>query len=98
MRYSETEQLFEQAFEFPVAHETVVGQLGEVELKTPSGDAVTINAILKRTNENTYQSPEGLYMSLLRNLEDGFIGRKYYDDRAGTASGTENIESDNMSL
>jgi hypothetical protein len=98
MRYSETEQLFQQAFEFPVDHETVVGQLGEVELATPAGDAVTIRAVLGRTNEHTYSSPEGLYTSLLRNLEDGFIGRKYYDDRAGTASGRESVESDSMSL
>jgi len=98
MRYSETEQLFEQAFDFPVDHDTVVEQLGDVELTTPAGDVVTVGATLGRTNESSYHSPEGLYTSLMRDLEDGFIGRKYYDDRAGTESGTDTGKSDNVSL
>ncbi|CCQ32469.1 hypothetical protein HLRTI_002372 [Halorhabdus tiamatea SARL4B] len=85
MRHSETRQLFEQTFEFPTEHETVVEQLGDVELTSPVGDVVTIRSILERTNEASYESADGLYTTLLGGLEDGFIGRKYYDDRGGTA-------------
>ncbi|WEL17324.1 MULTISPECIES: hypothetical protein [unclassified Halorhabdus] len=85
MRHSETRQLFEQTFEFPADHDTVVEQLGDVELTSPVGDVVTIRSILDRTNETAYHSADGLYTTLLGGLEDGFIGRKYYDDRGGTA-------------
>ncbi|MFB6302796.1 MAG: hypothetical protein ABEH78_08055 [Haloferacaceae archaeon] len=98
MRYSETLQLFEQAFEFPTDHETVDDRLGEVELVTPAGEAVTVGDVLDRTSETTYESSEGLYTSLIGNLEDGFIGRKYYDDRAGTQSGEADVRGDDVSL
>lgn len=98
MRYSETLQLFEQAFEFPTDHETVDRQLGDVELMTPAGDVVTISDILERTDENSYNSADGLYTSLVGNLEDGFIGRKYYDDRAGARTDKENIRGEDVSF
>lgn len=98
MRYSETLQLFEQAFEFPVDHETVDGQLGDVELMTPAGDVVSIGEVLERTSETTYDTPKGLYTSLIGNLEDGFIGRKFYDDRAGSRSGESDVRGEDVSL
>ncbi|GGN95300.1 MULTISPECIES: hypothetical protein [Haloarcula] len=98
MRYSETLQLFEQAFDFPTDRTTVVGQLGDVELSTPAGDVATVRDILNRTDEDTYHSPDELYTSLVGNLEDGFIGRKYYDDRAGIESGVTDARSEDVSL
>lgn len=98
MRYSDTLQLFEQAFEFPADHETVVAHVGDVELTTPAGDAITVRSILERTDETTYHTSDDLYISLLGNLEDGFIGRKYYDDRAGTPAGGEDVRGEDVSL
>ncbi|MFB6157099.1 MAG: hypothetical protein ABEJ34_04585 [Haloferacaceae archaeon] len=98
MRYSETQQLFDQAFEFPADHDTVVDRLGDVELATPAGDPVSVREVLERTDEDSYHSADGLYTSLLRNLEDGFIGRKFYDDRAGTGSGVEDVRGDDASI
>lgn len=98
MRYSETLQLFDQAFEFPAGRDSVVEQLGTVELTTPAGDRVTIRDILERTDETTYHSPDDLYTSLIGNLEDGFIGRKYYDDRGGAPFDTKEVGIEEMSL
>lgn len=98
MRHSETLQLFEQAFDFPVDYDTVEEQLGNVELNTPAGDVVTVQDVLSRTDERSYRSPDALYTSLIGNLEDGFIGRKYYDDRAGTRSGVDDVQGDNVSF
>lgn len=98
MRYSETLQLFEQAFDFPADQRTVDEQLGDVELTAPTGDVVSVRDVLERTSETTYDSPEGLYTSLIGNLEDGFIGRKYYDDRSGTQSGIEDARGSDVSL
>jgi hypothetical protein len=90
MRYSETEQLFEQSCTFPINHQTVIEQVGDVKLTTPTGDSIAVGDVLELTDETTYRSSNELYLSLLGNLGDSFIGRKYYDDRAGAQSGTEN--------
>lgn len=94
MRYSETLQLFDQACEFPADHTTIVHQLGDVELVAQNGDSVEMSEVLARTSEATYQSAEGLYNSLVGNLDDDFIGRKYYDDRAGSTSGTDEVRTE----
>lgn len=94
MRYSETLQLFEQAFEFPADHDTVVEQLGDVELTAPTGDMVTVRTILERTDETMYHSSDVLYTTLIGGLEDGFIGRKYYDDRGGNPFGVDRVRGE----
>ncbi|MFB6128484.1 MAG: hypothetical protein ABEJ47_01855 [Halorhabdus sp.] len=98
MRHSETRELFEQTFEFPADHDTVVEQLGDVELTSPVGDVVTIRSILERTNETSYRSADGLYTTLLGGLEDGFIGRKYYDDRGGVATDSDTFAPETESF
>lgn len=91
MRYSDAQQLFEQACEFPADHETVVEQLGNVELTAPTGDSIPIDRVLERTGESQYHSAEELYNTLFGNLDDAFVGRKYYDDRAGARSGVHPV-------
>jgi hypothetical protein len=98
MRYSETHQLFDQAFDFPADQDTVVRQLGDVELTTPAAETVTVGEVLKRTEGTTYHSSNELYTSLLGNLEDGFIGRKFYDDRSGTPSSVEDVRGEDVSF
>jgi hypothetical protein len=98
MEYSDTMQLFEQAFDFPADRTTVVEQLGEVELATPAGESTTVGAVLHRTDESSYASPDDLYASLVGNLEDGFVGRKYYDDRAGIEPGVDEVRGENVSF
>lgn len=91
MRYSDAHQLFEQACDFPTEHETVVTQLGEVVLTTPGGESSTVEEILERTDETGYQSADDLYASLLGNLDEDFVGVKYYDDRSGSTPGEEQV-------
>lgn len=98
MRYADTLQLFDQAFDFPIDRDSVIRQLGTVELTAPSGDVVTVKDILDRTDEPSYQSPDDLYTSLIGNLEDGFIGRKYYDDRGGVESGVKDDRIEDVSF
>lgn len=94
MRYSETHQLFDQACTFPADHDVVVEQLGDVTLTTPGGDTFTVREILEVTDETRYRSVDDLYTSLLRNLDEEFIGIKYYDDRSGTTPGEEQVRGE----
>ena len=98
MEYSDTLQLFEQTFDFPADRSAVVEQLGDVELGTPAGESTTVAEVLHRTDESSYASPDDLYASLVGNLEDGFVGRKYYDDRAGIEAGVDEVRGENVSF
>jgi hypothetical protein len=88
MIYSDTEQVVEQALDFPITHPTMVDQIGAIEIRAPSGDSVTIAEVLADTGEENYPSADALYDSIVGNLNETFIGRKYYDDRGGTAFGS----------
>jgi hypothetical protein len=94
MRYSETQQLFDQACNFPTEHRTVVDQLGDVVLTTQSGDSFTVEEVLELTDETDYRSADDLYNSLLANLDEEFVGVKHYDDRSGSTPGEESVRGD----
>jgi len=84
MEYRKAKPLIDQSIEFPITQENLVKQLGEVELTPPTGDPVLLSEILTQANEPTYMSAEMLYTTIVGNLDESFIGRKYYDDRSGS--------------
>ncbi len=84
MKYSDTEQIVDQTFEFPVTHTAVIEQIGALEITSPSGDSVTIQDILDPVEQESYETSDALYTTIIGNLDEAFIGRKYYDDRGGT--------------
>ncbi|WP_435096215.1 hypothetical protein [Halorubrum sp. N11] len=88
MEYSDTKQVVDQSLEFPVTQTTAVEEIGTVEVTSPSGDSVTVREILDPIEEDRYQTSDALYAAIVGNLDETFIGRKYYDDRGSTASGT----------
>lgn len=76
-------QVIDQSIEFPITHESLVDQLGAVELTPATGDSVRLSEVLTRANEPRYTSAGMLYTTIVGNLTENFIGRKYYDDRSG---------------
>jgi hypothetical protein len=88
MEYSDTERVVDESLEFPVTHTAMIEQIGTVEITSPSGDSVTIQEILDPVEEESYLSSDALYTAIVGNLDETFIGRKYYDDRGGMAIGT----------
>lgn len=83
MRYSKIKQEIDKSVEFPITHDKLVEQMGEVELTAPTGDLISVGEILNRSGEPTYQSSHMLYTTIIGNLGDSFIGRKYSDERGG---------------
>lgn len=98
MKYSETRRLIDQRVDFPITQENVVEQLGTVEVTPPTGDSVPLSEILTRANESTYVSAEMLYTTIVGNLDEAFIGRKYYDDRSGSGVRSDTGRSTRKSL
>lgn len=91
MRLPETRDLFAREFSFPVACETVQEEIGDRELDAPNGDSETIGTVLGRCQDEEFRSADELYDALLTFVGDGYIGRKYYDDR-GAQPGEEEEE------
>lgn len=89
MEYSNIQQLLDQSIEFPITHGRLDDQLGAVELTAPTGDSVPLSEVLARADESEYGSSEILYTAIIGNLDETFIGRKYYDDRSGCQTSTD---------
>lgn len=83
MYYSEMQQVIETSVEFPITHDTVLEELGDITLTAHTGDAIAVGDVLSRSGEHTYQSSDMLYTTIIGNLGDSFIGRKYSDERGG---------------
>lgn len=98
MNYSDTEQFVGESLEFPATYTAVVEQIGTVEITSPSGDSVTIREILDPVEEESYLTSDALYTAIVGNLGETFIGRKYYDDRGGTAPGVKVEDASIVSL
>lgn len=83
MHYSDIRHRIDQSVEFPVGHDALIDQLGDVELTAPTGSSTTVTEVLERSGEPAYDSTAMLYTTIVGNLDDAFIGRKQYDDRGG---------------
>jgi len=79
---SETRDLFRQACQFPTDHETVVEAVGDVAITSENGGNTDVETVLERSDATTYGSVAELHETVMANLTDEHIGRKYYDDRS----------------
>jgi hypothetical protein len=93
MRFTDTQELFDDACEYPVEAATLQEQLGDVEIEAPTGDTETVAAVLARSNVRTYESSADAYTAMVGNLDESFIGRKYYDDRGGSLPDPDGFRS-----
>ncbi|MEF8790875.1 MAG: hypothetical protein V5A61_12180 [Haloarculaceae archaeon] len=92
MRLSETRDRFISELTFPVQRNTVIEQLGDVELDPPAGEPETIGEVLERAETRLFRSPDELYDALISFVGDQYIGRKFYDDRGpNTAIDSEEV-------
>lgn len=94
MEYSNMKAVVDDSLAFPAAHSAVMDQVGTVEIRSPSGDSSTVREILDPVAVDSYASADELYTTIVGNLGDEFIGRKYYDDRGGSIDGTAEGNSD----
>ncbi len=92
MRLSETRNLFVSSLSFPADRDTVIKEVGDVEIDAPAGDPDRIEHVLTRTDQTTYESAEELHDVLVTFVGDQYIGRKFYDDRgANLHSGLDEV-------
>jgi hypothetical protein len=82
MRLNEAHPQFVHEFEFPVNHEQVIDRIGDWPIEAPDGTTESIANILERGSTTVYPTANALFATLIGNVDDAYIGRKFYDDRA----------------
>lgn len=75
----------ETACEYPVDQDQLLDEVGSVEVESGSESTETVQTVLQRTDETTYQSPSDVYNAIRGSLEASYVGRRGYDDRGGAA-------------
>ena len=89
MRVEEVSRLIEEELTYPIDRKAVVEQIGAVEVAAPDQeDTETIATILGSLGPETYDSADELYKTIIGNVSDEHIGRKYYDDRGQHSTDT----------
>jgi hypothetical protein len=75
----------ERTHGYPVAHDRLRADLGEVGIEVPDGDARPLADLLDACDacgfETTYDGPDALRTALLCCLDEAHVGRSEYDDR-----------------
>lgn len=84
----------EEEFEYPVDHATVLDRIGGATVDAPDDtDSETVDEILPADHDRVYETADDLYNSIYGNLDDSYIGRKYYDDRGANIDDGDYEES-----
>ncbi|WP_144906281.1 DUF5789 family protein [Halobellus captivus] len=98
MKIDELSAYLEDELEYPIAHERVIEAIGSVDIEAPDVEQTeTVGTIVSTVGQETYDSAEELFNTIIGNVSDEYIGRKFYDDRgsnpAETVSGPKDEEN-----
>ena len=80
MRLSEARAEFERRLSYPVDRETVIGSIGDETLEAPDGEDTTVASVLERGDVDEFESAAELHDTLVALVDEGSVGREYYDD------------------
>lgn len=90
MNIRDLSDFLEGELTYPIDQASVIDQIGTIEIDAPNiDDTELISEIIDRVGEETYDSPAELFETIIGNLNDDYIGRKFYDDRGGNPLETE---------
>lgn len=88
MKISNVLASLEDELTFPIDQDSVIRQIGTVEIDAPDAqESETVSTIIGPVGQETYTSADELFMTIIGNVNDEYIGRKFYDDRSGNPSG-----------
>lgn len=83
MDFTDVRDHVAETHSFPVEADELAGNLEGIELEMPIAETETAGTVLERSGQTTFHSADGVFLALLGNVDDGYIPRKFYDDRAG---------------
>ena len=90
MKINELPSFLEDELDYPIDHAAVVERIGAVEIDAPDDQGTeTISVIIDGVGLETYRSADELFETIIGNVSDEYIGRKFYDDRGSNPVDTE---------
>lgn len=99
MKIGKLQGHLETELSYPVSHASVLDQLGTMEVEAPDqSETETISNIIESVGQESYDSAEELFATVIGNVNDDYIGRKYYDDRGGDPADTAAGPVDEMDV
>jgi len=99
MLLSSLKEYFDAEFTYPVELGTVLDRAGTVRIEgANTDDAETLDSILGPLGADTFGSADALFQAVYGNVNDDFIGRKYYDDRGTNPPDTEDGPQENEDI
>lgn len=89
MKIQHLEEFLQESLSFPTNIRSVCETIGSVEIDAPSSSQTwAIQAILHGQENERFDSSHEIYQTIIANLPEGYVGRKYYSDRG------EHIDAD----
>lgn len=79
--------------EYPIDHDALIARLGDHEIRAPTGRTTTVGEALGIAEDRRYGSATEAHETIVGNLGEAHIGRKYYDDRGGVAEDRHRTQS-----
>jgi len=90
MQIDELPEYLESELTYSLSHDSVLDRIGTVEIDAPDRDETErISAIIGNVGQESYDSAQELYETIIGNVGDEYIGRKFYDDRGGNPADTD---------
>lgn len=84
MNLDELHEFLKREFEYPIAHASVIERIGTARIAAPDNRSTeTVSTIIGSVDQPTYDSADELFETIIGNLGEEYIGRKFYDDRGG---------------
>lgn len=90
MRVEDVSDLVREELTYPIDRASVIEQIGSVEIEAPDQeDTETVATIIGGLGPETYDTADELYTTIIGNVSEEHIGRKYYDDRGRATTDTQ---------
>ena len=95
MLLSDLQEFLEDELTYPIELDTVLEEIGEVEIEAPNrSDSETVHSIIGHLGDDSFGSADELHETIIGNVSDKYIGRKYYDDRGDNPIESHHHEND----
>ncbi len=82
MEIGQLSDYLEEELSYSIGQSAVLEQIGSVMIDAPDAqETETVSTIIGPLGDQTYDCAAELFETIIGNVSDDYIGRKFYDDR-----------------
>lgn len=90
MDVNDVYEKLEREVDPPVTRRELLETCRDVEIDCPAGEDTEMKDVLKLDDASSYRCLQEIHETVMGNLDESHVGRKYYDDR-GPNYGTDQV-------